>query len=157
MQGRFSYENYGGWYIDAGNDEYTGQVIIGNQLKNKSVKKSFHILSGRCYRLPLPQVQEPGLLVPSKKPERSCAEAVETDEQSPVINQAMANLVLTFVDKLFKGTLEWMRAYIDLERGSLTTVPVTPEAVARITGDTVKQLEYKPRDIKKGNLNITGE
>jgi hypothetical protein len=151
MLERLSYCYFGGWYIDAGNDEYTGQVLIGNQLARKSCQKAFVQNTshpedgGTCTRLPLPQVQEPGLLAPQPKKQISCAEAVQRDEQSPVINQMMANLVLTFVHKLVSGTLDWMQAYIDLNKGTLTTVPITPERVSRITGDSVRQLEYRPR------------
>ena len=56
------------------------------------------------------------------------------DEQSPVINQAMATLVLTFVHKFLTKTLTWMGAYIDLDAGTLQAVPAEPETVARMMG-----------------------
>jgi hypothetical protein len=57
----------------------------------------------------------------------------------------MAALVLTFVHKLLGGELTWMAAYLDLEAGTMRAVDATPEAVSRITGHTVRQLEYHPR------------
>lgn len=96
--------------------------------------------------MPLPTIQQPALLAPETRPAApSCAELVAADEQSPVINQMMAGLVLTFVNNLLSGTLSWMGAYIDLESGSLSTVDATPENVSRMTGFTVRQLEYRPR------------
>jgi len=55
---------------------------------------------------------------------------------------------MVFVQKLLAGTLTWMAAYIDLEAGTLRTVDAEPEAVSRITGHTVRQLEYRPREAK---------
>jgi hypothetical protein len=57
----------------------------------------------------------------------------------------MADLVLVFVHKLLTGTLTWMGAYINLETGTMNAVEATPEAVARITGQQVSNLEYRPR------------
>lgn len=144
MGGYYSYCRYGGWYIDAGNGEYSGQVLIGNGLLT-NLGHSFNPASGTCSTLPLPTIQQPALLAPAPKKRRAvdCAEAIAADEQSPVINQAMAALVLTFVHKLLTGSLDWMGAYLDLASGNLTTVPATPEAVSRLTGLSVNLLIEK--------------
>ncbi|MDP2662693.1 MAG: hypothetical protein Q8R28_18395, partial [Dehalococcoidia bacterium] len=53
-------------------------------------------------------------------------------------------LVLTFVHKLLTGSLTWMGAYVDLEAGTLQTVPADPETVARVCGLTVDTvMDYK--------------
>ncbi|MDP2663803.1 MAG: hypothetical protein Q8R28_24065, partial [Dehalococcoidia bacterium] len=96
--------------------------------------QSFHPDDQTVHALPLPSMQLPGLLVPAPAPKRDCAQAIEDDEQSPLINQAMSVLVLTFVHKLLTGSLTWMGAYVDLEAGSLQTVPADPETVARVCG-----------------------
>jgi PRTRC genetic system ThiF family protein len=140
----YDYSYFDGWYIDAGNGEHHGQVLIGNT-RMQQMKKVFLPDTGICWALPLPTVQQPALLVPDKKPRRDCAAAVARDEQSPVINRMMADLVLTFVHRLLAGTLTWMAAYIDLEAGTMNAVEATPEAVARITGQQVRNLEYRPR------------
>lgn len=144
MGGRFSYCKRGGWYIDAGNSENSGQVLIGNAL----LKELQHSFCGEvCSKLPLPQVQQPALLITQVRPQRNCADA--GDEQSPVINRMMADLLLTFVHKLLTGTLTWMGVYIDLESGAMSPVDAEPATVSRITGLTVRQLEYRPRPIKE--------
>ena len=81
-----------------------------------------------------------------------CAEEVRDDGQSPVINQAMATLVLNVVHQLLTGTLTYMAAYLDLEKGSLRTVPVDPETVSRMTGIPEKELmnERLPREMARG-------
>lgn len=145
MGPNFSYARFEGcWYIDSGNGEHSGQVLIGNALL-RELHHSFYPNSGICQKLPLPTVQQPGLLAPDVKPRNNCADAVARDEQSPAINRMMADLVLTFVHKLLTGTLSWMGAYIDLEAGTMSTVEADPAIVSRITGHTIRQLEYRPR------------
>lgn len=68
---------------------------------------------------------------------------MEADEQSPVINRIMADLVLMFVYKLLSGTLTWMGVYIDLDSGNFNTIPADPEIVSRLTGIKVSSLMMK--------------
>jgi len=100
------------WWVDAGNAESYGQIIIGNTDRA--------IFSNQiCLGLPLPVLQRPELLweVPRR---RSCA---DMDEQGPVINQAMAVLLVEVVRRLIEGTCPWKQLYLDLKEGSLTSVP----------------------------------
>lgn len=128
------------WWIDAGNGENSGQVLIGNTRRERedNLKRSFYEDEGVCTHLPLPTVQAPELLAPVATPEpvpqRDCAEAIEAGDQSPVINRAMASLVQEFLSRLLAGTLGWMAAYIDLERGTRRSVAIDPKVVARIAG-----------------------
>jgi len=118
-----TWERQGDWWIDSGNSEHSGQVLIGN-----SQTGYFH--DGKAFCLPLPSIQLPGLLIPAKE-KLDCA---QRESQSPVINQAMASLVLQFVERLVQGELAWMGAYIDLESMSLSAVPAEPRTVARLLG-----------------------
>ncbi|MCJ7743194.1 MAG: ThiF family adenylyltransferase [Dehalococcoidales bacterium] len=134
---------FGNWWLDAGNGLASGQVLLGNANDGQSLEGSFIEESREVIRLPIPTWQLPGLLAPPTRKEpdnRDCAEAVATEEQGPVINQAMATLVLEFVHRMLKGTLTWMGAYIDLEAGTLQTVPAEPETVARMCGVKVDTL-----------------
>jgi PRTRC genetic system ThiF family protein len=132
---------YGNWWLDAGNGLSSGQVLLGNAGENGTLQGSFDKASRTVYRLPMPTWQLPSLLAPPTRPDnRDCAEAVASEEQGPVINQAIAMLVLEFVHRLLKGTLTYMGAYIDLEAGTLQTVPAEPETVARICGVKVDTL-----------------
>ncbi len=138
---------YGNWWLDAGNGLSSGQILLGNAKDSEMLAGAFSKETGEVARLPIPTWQLPSLLAPPtrKKPDRrDCAEAVASEDQSPVINQAMATLVLEFVNRILKDTLTWMGAYIDLEAGSLVTVPAEPETVARMCGvkvDTLMDLE----------------
>ncbi len=136
----------GSWWIDSGNGHQSGQVLIGNTEENGNLRGAFRPEDNTVYHLPSPAVQLPSLLIPPTGPPaalRDCAEAVEADGQSPVINQAMATLVLDFVYLLLQEQLTWMGAYIDLGAGTLKTVPAEPETVARMTGVKVDTLVEK--------------
>lgn len=126
----------GQWWIDAGNGRSYGQVLIGNS-KIEKLCPSF--AASLCARLPLPSIQQPGIL--TQVPEqRSCTEAVANDEQSPTINQAMAVLVLEVVRRIMEGNCPWAQLYLDLEAGTLVPTLATPELVSRLTGLKLKKL-----------------
>jgi PRTRC genetic system ThiF family protein len=141
------------WWIDAGNGQHSGQVLVGND-DNKWPGNfaGCFTLSGEVETLPMPTIQQPSLLIPTPKPKRQidCAQAVEADEQSPVINQAMAMLVLEMVSRFLAGTLDYMGVYIDLDAGTMSRVPVTPKEVARIMGIKERHLMETAKKSKKG-------
>jgi hypothetical protein len=128
-------------WIDAGNSFNSGQVLVGNITQSPDLRDIFY-RDGTVVGLPAPSLQAPGLLIPAEQapgllipaeaPKIDCAEAVAANEQSPVINQAMAALVLEAVRKLVAGELDWMAAYLDLEMGTLQYSRINPTAVARI-------------------------
>ena len=125
----------GHWWVDAGNGAEFGQVLVGNaRAEGFRQLMAFDPEKGLCHALPLPTWVRPELLVPAPRPQQSCAGAVEAGEQGPTINQLMAALVVEVVRRLLEGRLTWWQVYLDLEVGSLRTVPVTPEGVARLTG-----------------------
>ena len=134
--------NWNNWWLDAGNGHHSGQVLLGNTGKPDEMKESFNSESHMVTKLPLPSLQLPALLIPpvEKTRPRDCAEAIANDEQSPTINQAMAMLVVDFMYRLLMGTLTNMGAYIDLDAGTLQTVPATPATIARMCGLKVKEI-----------------
>ncbi len=128
----------GQWWVDSGNGNNYGQVLIGNSKIDK-LRPSFN--ADLCVRLPLPTIQQPALLAQVPR-QRSCAEAVAADDQSPTINQAMGALVLEVVRRIIEGTCPWMQLYLDLEAGTLTPTMATPEVVSRLTRiKTIKLIE----------------
>ncbi len=159
-------EAEGLWWIDAGNSDNSGQVLIGNtKLDGTSLQASFHEDAGICVRLPMPTVQAPELLMPlpvAVAPPIDCAEAVDLGGQSPVINEVMASLVKQFVHRLLAGTLSWMGLYVDLDLGTLRPVEADPAVVARMTGVPKKNLvtsvglERRPPCPRCGRLDCRG-
>jgi hypothetical protein len=131
----------GQWWVDSGNGPNFGQVLMGNS-KIEKLRPSF--VADLCARLPLPIIQQPALLAQVPQ-QRSCAEAVAADDQSPTINQAMGALVLEVVRRIIEGTCPWMQLYLDLDAGTLTPTMATPEVVSRLTGIRVSKLIEKER------------
>jgi hypothetical protein len=128
------------WWIDSGNGYQSGQVLIGNEERN-FVKGSFFRNALITSYLPKPSIQLPSILIPvPEKQTLDCATAVRREEQSPVINQMMATLVLQAVHQLINDRLNWMATYVDLEAGTLSTIHIEPETVARVCGVQVDSL-----------------
>ena len=134
---------FGTWWLDAGNGWNSGQVLIGDTPNVEYLKGSISKFRMEVVHLPIPSVQLPSILIPPARTEPkllNCAEAIEADEQSPVINQVMATLVLEFFYRLLQGTLPWMGAYIDLEAGTLQMIPAEPSTIARMCSVRVDTL-----------------
>jgi hypothetical protein len=131
----------GQWWVDSGNGRNFGQVLLGNSTTEK-LRTSF--IADLCCRLPLPTIQQPAILAQVPR-QRSCAEAVATDEQGPTINQAMGALVVEVVRRIIEGTCPWMQLYLDLDAGTLTPTMATPEVVSRLTGISPSRLIEKER------------
>ncbi len=135
------------WWLDAGNGHDSGQVLFGNMVNKAELINSFDALGEEIRALPAPSLQIPSILAPPTDhvmEQIDCAEAIEDTGQSPVINQAMATLVLEFVYKLLNDQLGWMAAYLNLEAGTLRTVQAEPVTVARMFSLKVKNLMYEP-------------
>ncbi len=135
--------SWGDWWLDAGNGYQSGQVLLGDTTNIDKLEMSFDEDEHMVDHLPAPSLQLPALLSqPTKAVTQAldCAEEVEEGRQSPTVNQMMASLVLEFMYRLLKGTLVWMGAYVDLEAGTLSTVPAEPVTVAKMLGVKVDAL-----------------
>lgn len=109
---------YPSWWVDAGNGDTYGQLIIGNGNITAFRDKDPEC----CYELPLPTIQRPELLKQAPRPQ-SCA---QDDEQSPTINLMMAALVTDVVRRIIEGTCPWSQLYLDLQAGALTPIYIQP-------------------------------
>lgn len=138
---------YKGWWIDAGNGDNYGQVLIGNRTK-QYMDHAFETSQHICISLPLPTMQRPDLLLEAPR-EPDCAEAVARDEQSPTINQMMASLVLEVVRRICAGTCPWMQLYLDMENGTLTPTFASPELVSEMLTMRIKRLVYTEKEQKR--------
>lgn len=126
------------WWVDAGNSENYGQILIGNS--TGMVKYS---VGGSLLALPMPSIQRPDILRQTPL-QRSCA---DIPEQGPTINQVMASVMVEVIRRLVEGTCLWMQLYLDLEAGTLHPVLATPEAVQRITGIKRRNLVKKGGEV----------
>jgi hypothetical protein len=128
-----TYGNAPAWWVDAGNGENFGQILIGNRsgaAQYRTTEKD-----ARFYSLPLPSQQRPDLL----RQQPVVASCADLDEQGPTINQSMSALVIEVVRRLISGTCPWIQLYLDLELGTLQPVLATPETVEDIQGKKFKK------------------
>lgn len=133
-------QTYGGkvWALDTGNDHHSGQACIGNldcPTWRRQVKLS---PLGLCSGLPSPYVQMPDLLIPEPtvQDKRSCAELVITEEQSLVVNQAMAALAAQYIYRfVVMREISWLATYFNLEPPTARTTPITAKAIRKIQCD----------------------
>jgi len=117
------------WWLDAGNHEFSGQVLLGNRdIAHPEISPL-----GFCAALPLPSVVHPELVQdtaihPMDESVESCAELAARDAQSLMINQMMAGWVAAYLARLLVSKDLDMRAtYVDLLTGSARSVEVTDE------------------------------
>lgn len=120
-------QNHGSWWIDAGNGENYGQILIGN-----SDIGYFQEDKSLCVALPLPTIQKPELL--AQKAAAPVLPCEQLPEQGPTINQVMAAMVVEVVRRVIAGTCSWMQLYLDMETGTLHPVMAEPEEVRKIIG-----------------------
>jgi len=111
------------WWIDAGNGENYGQVVIGNHPESACFENE-----DRCTALPMPTLQRPELLAQVPPPEPDCARV----EQGPTINQVIGVIVVEVTRKIIEGSCTWMQLYLDLEAGTLHPVYAAPESLQGI-------------------------
>ena len=124
------------WWLDAGNGRNSGQLLLGNTTRPDALRHSFMPASGECRALPAPSLQRPDLLTAAPEPrsQPDCAQAVADGMQGPTINQVVASIAASYVEKLLNGTCTWMAAYFDLDDGTLRCLPADPKLVAEIAG-----------------------
>jgi PRTRC genetic system ThiF family protein len=139
-RGRWSYAGPGSgqavWWLDTGNGRNSGQVLLGNATRPEALRGAFVPGTALCRALPAPSLQRPDLLdaPPEPRPQLDCAEAIAAGDQGLTINQVVAGIAASYVEKLLAGACGWMASYFDLDDGTLRCVPVEPKTVAAIAG-----------------------
>jgi PRTRC genetic system ThiF family protein len=116
----------GRWWLDCGNHDNSGQVLLGNRIDLERPEIS---PLGFCAGLPLPAVQHPELLLEEKHiggDTLSCADLALADAQSLMVNQAIAAYAAQYVYRLVLARdLDVYATYIDLVTGSARSVGIT--------------------------------
>lgn len=128
------YQNSNYWWIDAGNGENFGQVLIGNSRFAPRYYERGN--SGVFLTLPLPTLQRPDLLAQAPLVRVDCAAIAE---QGPTINQTMAAITLEVIRRMIAGTCPWVQLYVDMEAGTMTPVYATPETVKAMTKKNIEK------------------
>lgn len=86
------------WWLDCGNAEFNGQILIGNRCKEHSITPPTPDL-GLWHDLPAPHWQESGLLNPDNDPDpqHACTVAIANDEQSLMVNTLAASIASQYL------------------------------------------------------------
>ncbi|GIK42424.1 MAG: hypothetical protein BroJett011_62570 [Chloroflexota bacterium] len=112
------------FWLDAGNHYAHGQVLLGNSTYPRPLLSPL----GFAYGLPLPSVQEPGLVAPEAPeagPALSCADLVERDVQARTINKMMAAWIDVFCERLIVSRdLRIMGVRLDQRGGAAAGIPI---------------------------------
>lgn len=119
-----------------GNGRNSGQVLLGNATRPEALRGAFIAGTAVCHALPAPSLQRPDILDAPREPRPplDCAQAVTAGDQGPTINQVVAAIAASYIEKLLAGTCGWMASYFDLDDGTLRCVPAEPKTVASIAG-----------------------
>jgi PRTRC genetic system ThiF family protein len=119
------------WWLDCGNHDRSGQVLLGSHLDRDPEVYQFHSLG--CIRLPAPNLQHPELLVPLRQElsdsTLSCAELATLNAQSLGINQRVAAEAAEYLIQLTTGQLKRFATYFDLVSGSARSTYITQQAI----------------------------
>lgn len=113
------------WWLDCGNHEHSGQVLLGNRTNLTAPDIS---PLGFCAGLPLPSVQHPELLAapsPAEPAPESCADLALREAQSLMINQAVAGWAAQYIYRMVVARdLDLYATYVDLATGSARSVAI---------------------------------
>jgi PRTRC genetic system ThiF family protein len=148
-------------WLDVGNGYNSGQVLLGNALRREQLRRAFDPWVSVCRALPAPSLQRPDLLQAppaDAQPQATCALAIVRAEQSATINQVMAALATSYVERLLEGRCTWMASYLDVDNGTLQCVPADPRQVASVLGERATGLlqQNHRRAIRPGSDRSSG-
>ena len=124
------------WWLDCGNDESSGQVIVGSATRAKRLEGVFTPSCKICKALPAPSLVAPDLL--EAKPEEfsaskmSCAEIAVANAQSLAVNQMVASVATDYLLRLVGGGLKRFATYFDLSSGSMRSRYIIPDEIAGV-------------------------
>ncbi len=145
------------WWIDGGNGKFSGQVLIGSEVKREKVENHF-TSSTICKKLPAPSVIHPELLENQEIPARreslermDCAERIRRGEQSLNINQRVAvEIGEIMTELLLTNSLRRFASYFDIESGTSRSSYCTLESLS----EAVNQVEIsKPKTKRRRYAN----
>ena len=119
------------WWIDGGNGDRFGQVLVGSSLSPLPQDYAFSELG--CIWLPAPSVQAPELLI--AKPDEleasplSCAERSLLNVQGVMVNPQTAVVMADLTLDLLRGQLKRFAVSFDQQSGAMTSRYTTQGAI----------------------------
>lgn len=134
--------NGNAWYLDCGNENFSGQIALGNCTKAAQLKNSVQL--GMTQNLPAPNLVYPDLLqTPRVKKARnaSCAELTAAGEQGLMINRLIAAWALSLLfDFLIMREILYFALAFNACSGGTTPYYLDLQTLERVTGLSEMQL-----------------
>lgn len=147
--------NSRGWrlWIDCGNHEHSGQVVVGGTLTADRMHKAVQL--GLCKALPAAPLLYPELLKDAPlRPREDCAAAMEDNAQSLCVNQAIAAIAAQYLYQIVvQRRLTTFQTTIDLQSLSMRSTPITAAQLASACGVSIDHIlgtkATKPKKVRK--------
>jgi PRTRC genetic system ThiF family protein len=125
------------WWLDCGNYNDGGQVLLGSAPTPKEMKGAF-VSAKTVTALPSPALQSPDLLVPRKEEtgaKMSCAEMMAANLQGMAVNQHVAAIGAAYLSKMILGEpLKIFATSFNQHAMSAVSKPITIETIAATCG-----------------------
>jgi len=137
------------WWLDCGNDDYHGQVVMGNHHYSKKwVRRTVSAMNLTAY-LPLPSVVYPDLIVdPAKvKADKACAEAVAAGDQSLMINRMIASWAASLLYDFLLGEVTYFGVAVNLRPAGVEAYRLDLETLMRVTDLPESEIRDKPKRV----------
>lgn len=131
------------YYMDFGNREHDGQVILGQVMPESNEKSKNEMRLPHAANL-FPELVDESLDDKDETPSCSLAEALE--KQSLFINDTVANVGMNMLWELFRyGQLSYHGVFINNKTGRVNPLPIDPEAWARFGYDVMPKKTIRKR------------
>lgn len=131
------------WWLDCGNENASGQVLLGNCHEAYQLKGAVSPL-GLVDRLPAPGLVAPDLLAtpaPVKRKAASCAELTAAGEQGLMVNRMMAAWALAMLHDLLLGELKYFGVWLNLATGGVRTWSIDLPTLSEASGLSPAELQ----------------
>ncbi len=124
------------WWLDVGNHQTSGQVLLGSQREVSQLQGAFS-LGALCTRLPSPGLVHPELLQPLQRSEAETqdpAGCAHLDVQGLTVNQQASAIATDYLHRLIAGKLTRFATYFDQSTGVMNSQYITPNSIATAVG-----------------------
>lgn len=140
-------------WLDCGNEEASGQVVVGTQVERKQLRGALAL--GLCRDLPAPSLVYPNLIAAPPKPKAGdCAAQMEANVQGLMVNQAVAAVAAQYLhDLIILRRLTTFETTISLAPVAMRSRPITAVTLAAALDCTLDDLAPAPPRVtpkKKG-------
>lgn len=143
------------WWLDAGNENHSGQVALGNVAAAKDLQGA--VALGMLDRLPCPTLVYPDLV---KRPrakrstkKQSCAELTASGEQSLMINRLIAAYACALLyDFLVAREVRYFAVAVEANWAGTRAYTLDVPTLAQVTGLGADQLVTRAKHTNKCSL-----